>query len=110
MIYPTSLPQPVAAAAGGSKAAKAAAKSAAKQDKRNAKLKEQRAAEAGAKKRVSELQVGAVRDCVYSHKIGAGHAACRVAWPEACTMTFCLFDVEIWYYGCEAAAAAVLAF
>lgn len=50
----------VHAAAGGSKAAKAAAKAAAKQDKRNAKLKEQRAAEAaaGAKKRVSELQVG----------------------------------------------------
>jgi hypothetical protein len=47
----------VAAAAGG-KAAKAAAKSAAKQDKRNAKLKEQRAAEAaaGSKRKASELQ------------------------------------------------------
>lgn len=49
----------VHAAAGGSKAAKAAAKSAAKQDKRNAKLKEQRAAEAaaGPKKRSNDLQV-----------------------------------------------------
>lgn len=48
------------AAAAGGKAAKAAAKSAAKQDKRNAKLKEQRAAEAaaGTKRKASELQVG----------------------------------------------------
>ncbi len=55
--YPLS---PCVAGAAGGKAAKAAAKAAAKQDKRNAKLKEQRAAEAaaGAKKRVSELKVG----------------------------------------------------
>jgi hypothetical protein len=75
------------AAAGGSKAAKATAKAAAKQDKRNAKLKEQRAAEAAApKKRSNELQVRKEGGLIAA-VLPAAHHASRYSWGASANVT-----------------------